>query len=648
MVRENIHSDGGGVTLRRKSILIVTGTALALLAAMYVAGRATILAAALRLERESVALDLSRLVGALETEADHLLSTVGDWSTWDDTYAFVRERGAAYAEENLTDDALRNLRVTSMLFLDGSGAIVAEKHQPPGDERGHALSAHVAADPAAFNRTAAVSGAGAGVRGVLPLAAGNLIIAARPVLRSDGSGPPAGTLLFARPLDIVTVARDVRVHHLEAALLPLADPRVPLPDPGQPPAGAAAPAVVSPRSFRVVSGFVPVADFRGRPALALELTQLRAIYVQGVRSLSYFVGALGLAVLCFAALVALLLERLVLSRLSRLSESVQGVAGAADLSRRVPVAGGDEIAALGAEVNGMLARLQAAHTELRRSRDELDERVRERTDELETSNAALRDQVRERIRAEDALRALKEELERQNRDLRTVDRMKDALIGDVSHELRTPVAKQAMQLELLRGELARRGLLEELARPLAVMDTALRRQQSVIRNIMTLSRLEAGGRGLCLAPVRLDELVAEALEDYREVLEGCGVAVTVAVPAVALHTDRELLWHVISNLLSNAVKYRRREGARVEVTRGPGGRPCPPARRRQRRRLHRGDPQRASSSGSTRRAPRSRGSALACTSSARCSSASAARSTIDSPGRDRGTVAEVVLPLRAP
>lgn len=629
------------MTLRRKSVLIVAGTALALLAAMYAAGRATILDAALRLEEESVALDLSRLVGALETEADHLWSTVGDWSTWDDTYAFVRERGAAYAEENLTDDTLRNLRVTSMLFLDAAGALVAEKHLPPGDERGSALSAYVAADPAA------IRGADGGVRGVLPLAAGNLLIAARPVLRSDGSGPPVGTLVFARPLDIGTVARDVRVHNLETELLPLGDRRVPLEDPRQPPAGAAAPAVVSPRSFRVVSGFVPVADFRGRPALTLELTQLRAIYVQGVRSLSYFVGALGLAVLCFAGLVALLLERLVLARLLGLSESVQGVAGAADLSRRVPVSGGDEIAALGTEVNGMLVRLQAAHAELRRSRDDLDQRVRERTYELESSNAALRDQVRDRIRAEDALRALKEELERQNRDLRTVDRMKDALIGDVSHELRTPVAKQAMQLELLRGELARRGLLEELARPLAVMDAALRRQQSVIRNIMTLSRLEAGGRELCLAPVRLDELVAETIEDYREVLEGCGVAVATAVPPVTLHTDRELLWHVISNLLSNAVKYRRHEGARVEIT-------ALPEDGRVRLRISDNG---VGFNAETRRRIFERfyqesaavegiglGLHIVRTVLERIGGTIA----VDSPGRGRGTVAEVVLPLRSP
>lgn len=530
------------MTLRKKSFLIVAGTALALLVSLYAAGRRIILDTALELERETLSLDLVRVAGALDAQADRLWRMAGDWATWDDTYAFVQDRNEAYARANLTDQALGNLDVAGVIFLDTAGKRVAEKFNAAlgeaEDRLMRDLSAFLAANPVI------VTGRPAGVRGILPLGDRTLLLAARPIVHSDQSGPLRGTLVFAQPLEVGQVARATRVAFLDAALRPIDDRRVPQALREPPAPGDLPPMAVVPYSFRRVGGFVAVEALGGNSSLALELVELRAVYVQGVRSLSYFIGALGLSVLCFGLVVGGLLERQVLSRLSRLSASVHGIGGASDLSRRVAVAGGDEIAALGIEVNAMLARLEEAHTELRRSRDQLEERVRERTAELETA---------------------KEGLVRQNRDLRAVDRMKDALIGDVSHELRTPVAKQAMQLELLRGELERRGLQDDLASMLRVMDGALRRQQSVIRNILTLSHLEAGGRGLILGPVRLDEIVAEVLDDYREVLDTCGIAVGVEVPELTVHTDRELLWHVLSNLVSNAVKYRGRVAPRVEI-----------------------------------------------------------------------------------
>lgn len=553
------------MTLRKKSFLIVAGTALALLASLYVAGRRIILDSALSLERESIALDLARVVGALEAESLRLYRSAGDWAASDGTYAFVADRNPAYVAENLTDDALRMPDVGAMLFLDPAGRVVAAKEFGLGGEGtqglARALEARLARDPDAWGVGRAVP------RQVLALDGGFAIVSAHPIVRSDRSGPARGTLLFAQPLDVGRTASAVRIAHLGARILELPDPRLPIEvrerllNPGD-----AEPTAVRPLTFRTVAGWTLVREFPGGPALVLELTELRAIYVQGVRSLSYFIGALALSVFAFGVMVAVLLERLVLSRLSRLSAGVQGVVGAADLSLRVEAGGGDEIAALATEVNRMLGRLEEAHAALRRSRDELEGRVLERTAELESANRTLQGQVRERLRAEEALHALKEELERQNRDLRTIDRMKDSLIGDVSHELRTPVAKQAMQLELLRGELERRGIGEGFGKVLDVMDGALRRQQSVIRNILTLSHLEAGGRAPRLGPVRIDELIAEILGDYQATLETCDIAVTVEVPALTLQADRELLWHVFSNLISNAVKYRGRREPRVTIS----------------------------------------------------------------------------------
>ena len=98
--------------------------------------------------------------------------------------------------------------------------------------------------------------------------------------------------------------------------------------------------------------------------------------------------------------------------------------------------------------------------------------------------------ITDRKAAEENLKASKLDLERQNRELKKIDRMKDALISDVSHELKTPVAKQAMQLEILKELAAVLKGGSVLSPPLEVMGATLARQQNVIRNILMVSRLE--------------------------------------------------------------------------------------------------------------------------------------------------------------
>jgi signal transduction histidine kinase len=72
--------------------------------------------------------------------------------------------------------------------------------------------------------------------------------------------------------------------------------------------------------------------------------------------------------------------------------------------------------------------------------------------------------------------------------------MKDGLLRDVSHELKTPVAKHLMQLEILRPILQGHRLTEAEMKAFKVMEESIRRQESVIRNLLDLARLEGGGR----------------------------------------------------------------------------------------------------------------------------------------------------------
>ena len=170
-------------------------------------------------------------------------------------------------------------------------------------------------------------------------------------------------------------------------------------------------------------------------------------------------------------------------------------------------------------------------------------------------------EVTEIVESAEALRSAKEDLERQNRELLALDRMKDGLIRDVSHELKTPVAKLAMQLELLRGQLSP-DCLGKTGRFLGVMEDSVRRQQRVIRNLLDLARLESGRRGFRLGPVRVDEVLARALEDYRPTLEAAGFEICARLEPLEATADGEMLWHVFSNLVNNAAKFTRPGGGR--------------------------------------------------------------------------------------
>lgn len=174
--------------------------------------------------------------------------------------------------------------------------------------------------------------------------------------------------------------------------------------------------------------------------------------------------------------------------------------------------------------------------------------------------------VTAQVESAEALRGAKEELERQNLELRALDQMKDGLVRDVSHELKTPVAKQAIQLEILRLQLGAdcRG---PVARTLSVMEASVQRQQRVIRNLLDMARLESGRRVFSLGPVRADEVLARAIEDYRPALEAARFDVTVGAEALTVTSDAELLGHVVTNLLSNALKFAARAGhRRLEAT----------------------------------------------------------------------------------
>ena len=190
---------------------------------------------------------------------------------------------------------------------------------------------------------------------------------------------------------------------------------------------------------------------------------------------------------------------------------------------------------------------------LRRVRDELETRVAERTDALETMNEALSAEVAERRAAE--------------RALREADRRKDAFFATLAHELRNPLAPLSFATELL----SRTGdAPERRERAVRVIERQVAHMVRLIDDLLDLSRITHGKLDLRRTRVSLAAVIESALETAGPLLLGRRQAFDLIVPEtpVFVHVDPMRVAQVLSNLLSNAAKYTEPGGRiRLEASR---------------------------------------------------------------------------------
>ncbi|EGK83486.1 hybrid sensor histidine kinase/response regulator [Microcoleus vaginatus PCC 9802] len=180
---------------------------------------------------------------------------------------------------------------------------------------------------------------------------------------------------------------------------------------------------------------------------------------------------------------------------------------------------------------------------------ELEQRVQERTSQLEASNRTkdellMREQI---IRAE----------------AEAANRAKDEFLSILSHELRTPLNAILGWSTMLR----QKHLSEDkVARALETIERNAKSQAQLIEDILDISRIITGKLRLRVRPVNLVSVIESAIESVHLAAEAKSIRLQSVLDSEAgpLLGDADRLQQVVWNLLSNALKFTPKDG-RVQI-----------------------------------------------------------------------------------
>jgi two-component system, sensor histidine kinase len=297
---------------------------------------------------------------------------------------------------------------------------------------------------------------------------------------------------------------------------------------------AALPARPGPAGYRIERGELVVFHPVVENGELLGTVYLRSRYGLFDRLVSYgaILGAVMLAALGIATMVATRLQTSITVPLQTVTDVAREVMQRRDFSLRVPDRQSGEIGVLVEAFNDMLAELGR------------------RSDALQEANRTLEHEMAVREQAEEALRL--------------ADKRKDEFLATLAHELRNPLAPIRTGLDILR---LRSGDAQATQRATDIMERQLRQMVRLVDDLLDVSRINTGKLGIKMGRVELKAVVNDALEVVRSYIELHGHELLIDLPdrPVFLHGDATRLAQILSNLLNNAAKYTNR-GGRVSLT----------------------------------------------------------------------------------
>jgi signal transduction histidine kinase/ActR/RegA family two-component response regulator len=264
------------------------------------------------------------------------------------------------------------------------------------------------------------------------------------------------------------------------------------------------------------------------------------------------------------------LNRVVTQPVLAIADVAREVMATGDYSRRAPGTSNDEVADLADAFNKMLGEIESRTRDLESSNSEIAREAEQRSkaqQEVMRLNEELEERVHERtLQLEQANSGLALAME----EAKSANQAKSAFLSSMSHELRTPLNAILGFAQILTSEKLPSTLVQKREFANHILKSG-RHLLTLINEILDLAKIESGAVALSLEPVALNEILQECESMVAPLAGNRGIRLLFPDNCVANVTaDRTRLKQILLNLLSNAIKYNR-DGGAVVVDCSPSG-----------------------------------------------------------------------------
>lgn len=179
--------------------------------------------------------------------------------------------------------------------------------------------------------------------------------------------------------------------------------------------------------------------------------------------------------------------------------------------------------------------------------------------------------VKKEVEAKERVQRLANDLERSNARLRDLDKQKTEFISFATHQLRSPLtAIKGNTSLILEGDM---GPVSEIVRGgIETIYTSIKTMISIVEDYLNVSRIELGTMQYTMTHLDFKDILKEVVNEQKTNIEAKGLAYYVSLDeneVYPINADSDKFKQVIINTIDNSVKYTATGSLTIRLTKDP-------------------------------------------------------------------------------